>query len=270
MVAGPLHKWGYQHVANECISSQCELADRVYVVQSTEDATGMQPLLDKYHNLTLISNPTTWHHRPGETDEKLTITNRIIKVTVRNLGIGRLAACRDGYTLVLHTNNNWYIPRRNVAALREYCEAFYHTGNVEGKVFGRGQLYDVVMSKPISSILLMNLSGLTEEQIQKWVLDTKLRRPAWDTLPWNFDEVCFVDCNYEMTPEEYGANKLRFADYHTKVWNWPAYMADRVARIREHRSVPLAGLLDYWGQEVAKKCTKEFCSYQILERLGYK
>lgn len=269
MVSGPLHKWGYQHVCRECIASQAEFADHVYLVQSTEDASGTRELLDEYSNVTLISDPSTWHHRPGKTDEKLTVAYKIVEVTIRNLAIGRLAAFRDGYEVVMSTDNNWYIPRRNVNSLRDYCERFHERHESKSKVWGLLQLCDKLFG-PFYGELLSNLAWMDEGQIGAHLLDTKLRLPAPNTIPENINEIHFVDCNYEMYPEECGANLMRFPDYGCETWDWPAYLAGRVARLqRFNLQKPLDIPLDYWGQRIAEKSQPDFMSYQILKAAGF-
>jgi len=271
MPIGPLHKWGYQWVCQECIASQAEFADHVYMVQSTEDRTGVQEILDKFPNVSLISSPETWHHRPGETDEVLTTAGRIVRVAYQNRRIAQMMAWKDGHNIILGTHNNWYIPRKNIASMRMYCEMFRRRSKAVGLMWIVTQLCDRLLGIMHSSLML-NFAGMNEEQVAKQIPDMKMRRITPGKIPKNAGTVHLVDCNYEMTVEEYAANRVRYPDYALNgVWNYEERLAARVTRFKKFGwTKPLDWPLDYWGQLIAAKARPDFYSWQILEAMGLK
>ena len=265
---GPLHKWGYQHVCHECLASQAEFADHVYLVQSTEDATGVQALLDEFSNMTLISNPGTWHHKPGETDEILMGGRSMGAFTtfhMRNLAIGRVAAFGDGYRIVLSTHNNWYIPRRNVTALRQYCEKFGGSGKTTGHTWMISQLHDTLFGPGVRNEGLCNLSGMRNgNKVKAYYPDLKWRHLPVAEIPGNVGEICLVDCSYNLLPYEFEGMQHRFGYPGEASFNWKtrrAQLADRLLRCNVIQKVDL----DYWGKKVAAKSGPEFMGYQILK-----
>jgi len=272
MPIGPLHKWGYQWTCQECIASQAEFADHIYMVQSTQDATGVQEILDKFPNVSLISGPETWHHRPGETDEVLTTAGRIVRVAYQNRRIAQMAAWKDGHDIVLGTHNNWYLPRPNIKALRAYCEDFRRRREILGRAWIVAQLCDKFMGVVYSGLLL-NFGGMNQKQVSHQIPNMKLRRPgSYYPIPQNIRSIYFVDCNYEMTVKEYAANRVRYPDYELHgVWNHKERLAARVQRFRKFGwTKPLDWPLDHWGQLIAAKARPDFYSWQILEAMGLK
>jgi len=269
VAVGPLHKWGYQHVCRECLASQAEFADHVYMVQSTEDATGVQELLDEFNNITLISNQATWHHEPGKTDEVLMGGQCMGVFTtfhMRNLAIGRWAAFDDGYGIVLSTHNNWYIPRRNVAALRQYCEDFERSGKLTCHTWMMPQLHDKLFGPGNQNDGLCNLSGMKDgNQVMAYYPSMKWRHPPLQEIPGNVGEICMVDCSYNLLPSEYEGMQRRFGYPGHESFDWKtrrAQLADRLLR----RNVVQKGRLDYWGEKIAAKSGPEFMGYQILQK----
>jgi len=269
LAIGPLHKWGYQHVCQECMASQAEFADHIYVVQSTEDSTGVEEFLSKYSNVTFISNPSTWHHRPGETDEILTTSKKMTGFHMHNLIKGRLAAFRDGYKIVLSTHNNWYIPRRGIGPLHDYIDKFQATSALTGRMWRFVQLNDTLFGPGARGDFLCNLAGMDEAGIQAYYPRLKWERALGRNVPDNINDVHIVDCMFELYPEEFGAMQERFPDYHTPkgAWDWPKYLEYRVSRFKRFakiESIPL----DYWGQRIADKSQPGFASHYILRELG--
>lgn len=268
VAVGPLHRWGYQHVCRECLASQAEFADYVYMVQSTEDATGVKELLDEFRNITLISSPSTWHHRPGETDEILMGGRSMGAFTtfhMRNLALGRLAAFEDGYRIVLSTHNNWYIPRRNVAALRKYCEDFERSGKTTGHTWMMAQLHDRLFGPGVRNEGLCNLSGMRNgNKVMAYYPGMKWQHLPLQEIPGNVAETCVVDCSYNLLPSEYEGMQRRFGYPENDSFNWEmrrAQLADRLLR----RNVVVKGPLDYWGEKIAAKSGPDFMGYQILK-----
>jgi hypothetical protein len=268
VAVGPLHKWGYQWVCRECLASQAEFADHVYMVQSTEDATGAQELLDEFSNITLISNLSTWHHKPGESDEILMGGRSMGAFTtfhMRNLAFGRMAAFDDGYRIVLSTHNNWYIPRRNVASLRQHCEAFERSGKTTGHSWMMPQLHDRLLGPANRNEGLCNLSGMRNgNKIRAYYPEMKWRHLPVKEIPANVGEICVVDCSYNLLPSEYEGMQRRFGYPGNDSFDWEtrrAQLADRLLR----RNVVVKVPLDYWGEKIAAKSGPDFMGYQILK-----
>lgn len=266
---GPLHKWGYQWTSYECIASQAEFADRVYLIQSTADETGLRTLLDKYSNITLISDPSTWHHKPGEGDEVLTIMpektmSSFTKFHMRNLAIGRWAAAKDGHKVIMSTHSNWYIPCRNVASLRRYCLEFGKSGAATGYGWAMGQIHNKLFGPAVRREALYNPTGLSEAAILASYPDMKARHIDPTQMPPNVNDLCLVDASYNLLPEEFEGMQKRFHYPGNETWNWPDYKAVLVDRIKR-RFVISNDPLDYWGLEIAKKSTPAFMGYQLLQ-----
>lgn len=272
VAVGPLFKWGYQHVCRECLASQVEFADRVYMVQSTEDATGVKELLDECPHITLISNPSTWHHKPGQTDEVLDVGKPnmagMTMFHMRNLGLGRAAAFEDGYRIVLSTHNNWYIPRRNAAALRHYCEDFERSGKMTGHTWMMPQLHDKLLGPAVRNEGLANLASMkSADEVRAYYPGMKWRHLAVNTLPENVEDICMVDCSYNLLPAEYEGMQHRFGYPQHETFNWPerrAQLADRLLR----RNFVLNVELDYWGKLIAAKSGPDWMGYQILHEVN--
>lgn len=271
VAVGPLNKWGYQHVCRECLASQAEFADRVYMVQSTEDATGTRELMDEHDNITLISNPSTWHHRPGETDEVMDGPQKMRSFTkfhMRNLAFGRAAAFEDGYKVVLSTHNNWYIPRRNLDALLEYCEGFYQSGKTTGNTWMMSQLHDRLFGPGVRNEGLVNLSGMKGvAEIMAYYPCMKWRHPLVEEIPGNVGDICVVDCSYNLLSAEYEGMQRRFCYPEHENFDWTRQREILASRLTR-RNVLREGELDYWGKQIAKKSGPDFMGYQILQEAG--
>jgi hypothetical protein len=272
VAVGPLHKWGYQHVCRECLASQAEFADHVYMIQSTEDATGVQELLDEFPNITLISNPATWHHLPGQTDEALPSPHHYMGLFttfhMRNLSIGRGAAFDDGISIVLSTHNNWYIPRRNVSALREYCEEFAAGGTLTGHTWMWSQLHNKLFGPGMRNCGLCNTTGMLDRAaVEEYYPDMKFRYQVRSTIPEQVKNICMVDCSYNLLPSEFEGMHRRFfyPGYRTFDWNSKrAIIASRLMRKCFVQDVPL----DYWGEKIAAKSRPDWMGYQLLQEAG--
>lgn len=263
---GPLHKWGYQWTDYECIASQAEFADRVYLVQSTEDATGVKELTDKYPNITLVSDPMTWHHFPGQSDEELTVDTRphmgaFTTFHMRNLTRGRLEAFKDSYRVVMSTHSNWYVPRQNYTTLRNDCDKFMHTGDHTGYGWALGQIHDRLMGPPVRRDVLCNMTGMDDKQVSAYYPDLKGRH----TIPPScvFD-ICMIDASYNLLPEEFGGMQKRMHYPGSDTWTWNDYRILLTERLNR-RCVLLDETPDYWGQRIADKSTPDFMGYQLLQ-----
>ena len=271
VAVGPLHKWGYQHVCCECLASQAEFAERVYMVQSTADATGAE-LLAARANITFLSSPATWHHRPGATDEVLDVGTPgmagFTKFHMRNLALGRQAAFQDGYRLILSTHNNWYIPRRNGAALRQYCADFERSGQRTGATWMIAQLHNKLLGPGVRNEGLANLDGLDEEGARAYYPDMKWRHPPIAEIPGNISDICVVDCSYNLLPAEYEGMQRRFGYPGAEHFDWPSYRAVLANRLRRRNAV-LNMPLDFWGQQIAAKSGPDWMGYQLLQQVGW-
>jgi len=273
VAVGPLHKWGYQHVCRECLASQAEFADHVYMVQSTEDATGVRELLDEFSNITLISDPSTWHHKPSETDERMSAMraqtmNYFTKFHMRNLAIGRAAAFDDGYKIVLSTHNNWYIPRRNISTLREYCEGFEQSGETTGNTWMMSQLHDRLFGPGVRNEGLVNLGNMrSREEVIAYYPCMKWRHIPFEEIPGNVGDICMVDCSYDLLPSEYEGMQHRFGYPEHESFDW-AIQRERLAGRLLRRNVVVDVPLDYWGERIAAKSGPDFMGHQILQEAG--
>jgi hypothetical protein len=261
---GPLHKWGYQHTYRECIASQAQFADHVYMVQSTADETGVQELLDEFKNVTLISNPETWHHAPGATDEVLAFSS-FTRFHQRNLSIGRGAAFDDGYRVILSTHSNWYIPRRNKTALRKYCQEFERTGELTGHTWLMQQLHNKLFGPGLRNEGLCNVVNMSQRaDVEAYYPDMKWRHVDRAVIPPNVGNICMVDCSYNLLPSEYEGMQHRFYYPGHKGFVWEMRREQLAGRL-SRRGVARKGALDYWGKKIAAKSGPEWMGYQILQ-----
>jgi len=267
LATGPAHKWGYQHVYAECLASQAEFADCIYLVQSTSDDTGIPEVLSRHSNIVFISNPSTWHHKLGETDEAMTTFPNMTEFHMRNLTIGRFAAFQDGYRVVLSSHTNWYIPRNNADNLRAYCERFYSTGQRTGKLWIVAQLADVLWGPGACGDFLCNLTDMDENGVWAYYPRLKFDRARAGTIPNNVENICVVDCPYELTPDEFGNNQLRWPEYRTLHWDAKDYITRRAERLNRIGFLQTTSL-DYWGRLIAAKSRSDFLSHSILEAMN--
>lgn len=273
LAIGPLHKWGYQHTCHECIASQAEFADHIYLVQSTADATGVPELLNEFGNVTLISNPSTWHHKPGRTDEVVDIgmpmalrQGFLPTFHMRNLATGRAAAFDDGYKVVLSTHVNWYIPRSNVKTLRTYCEDFEKSDRLTGNTWMIAQLHDKLIGPASRNEGLCNLEDMIGgDEVRAYYGDLKWRHPPLNEIPDNVNEICVVDCSYNLLPSEFEGMQRRMYYPGYETFDWPTCRMQLASRM-SHRNAVLKIPLDYWGEKIAAKSGPEFMGYQILQK----
>jgi hypothetical protein len=263
---GPLHKWGYQWTAYECLASQAEFADVVYLVQSTSDATGVKELQEKYPNIVLISNRLTWHHKPGEGDDNLTvypdpIMGSFTTFHMRNLSIGRRVAFVDGHNIVMSTHSNWYIPQKNIEPLREYCKDFEKSGVVSCDGWAIGQLHDRLNGPAVRRETICNLTGLDEHLVMTYYPEMKGRHfsPPDDVM-----DICLVDASYNLLPAEFEGMQRRFHYPESETFEWETYKEKLIARMKR-KTYLLDEPLDYWGELIARKSTPDFMGYQLLQ-----
>lgn len=260
---GWLDSHGYQYVYRDCIGSMCEFADKVYLIQSTRDKAGVYDLLCAYPKIVYIADERTWFADSEDAAPVYGFHNR-------NLAIGMQAATRDGAECIVGMHNNWYIPRRNMAALRARCEATVGAG-LAYEWLNRGtQLGSILFHTSHHVKFIVNpkfpgnmIAGKVADKAHKWYPPAS----EWPVA----DATMVVDVPLEMTLQDQ-------ADY----WNWAQCYEGRVggskvfdwANIKPlilhdlaHKAVS-KDPLDAIGRTIAHNSRPDFVSHIILKEAG--
>jgi hypothetical protein len=262
---GWLDSHGYQYVAPTCIGSMAEFADVVYLVQSTRNRNGVDELMRAYPNIVHIADDRTWFSDYPDEHE---ITHPWFHN--RNLGIGMQTAAADGADCIVGMHNNWYIPRRNMAALRARCEAVVRE-NVPIEWLYRGtQLANALFHVSHHVKFIVNAHHLECFAPGK-VADKarKLYPPA--SRFKELDATMVVDAPLEMPMAD-------LAD----VWNWSKCYDGRVGgstvfkweafRPIYRKDVSHKAMsrdpLDRIGEMIARDSRKDFVSHIVLQDMG--
>jgi len=242
-----------------------KFADVVYLVQSTRNKNGVDELTQAYPNIVHIADERTWFSSREDEGE---ITNKWFHN--RNLGIGMQAAAGDGADCIVGMHNNWYIPRRNFAALRARCEAAIREGKPQEWLYRGTQLGSVLFHVSHHVKFIVNPKhpecmepGKVADKSHKWY-------PPFDQF-LELDKTMVVDVPLEMTLADLAA-----------VWNWSQCYGGRVGGATvfnwdvfrpiykkdvSHKTISIDPLDDI-GAEIARNSRPDFVSHIILKDLG--
>ena len=103
---GPLNRYGYEHVATDCIASMADFADHVFLMQSARDKAGVETVLRANGGrVTLVSDERTWFDAKDGKEQF-----DALKV-MANVDLG--AELAEGYDVAICLMVNWYVPPKN-------------------------------------------------------------------------------------------------------------------------------------------------------------
>jgi hypothetical protein len=105
-----------------------------------------------------------------------------------------------------------------------------------------------------------------EEDVLGYYPRLKFDRVPEGEIPDGVRYICVVDCPYELTANEFGANQVRFPEYRTLQWDKDKFILERANRIRRIGSKQ-SWELDYWGKLIASKSMPDFLSHDLLEAI---
>lgn len=262
---GWLSSHGYQNVSSTCIGSMAEFADTVYLVQSTRDRRGVDELMHAYQNIIHIADRRTWF---SDYEDEHEITFPYFHN--RNLAIGMQTAAHDGAECILGMHNNWYIPRRNMAALRARCEATIRNGK-PFEWLNRGmQLAHVLFHTSHHVPFIVNpkfpehiVAGKVGDKARKFMPSANRYKTE--------DSTMVVDVPLEMTMEDLAAVWDFSFCYNGRVGG------SRVFRWETFRPIYHAGIrkkavsnepLDSIGEIIARNSRPDFVSHIMLKDFG--
>ena len=263
--AGWLDSHGYQFVCRECIGSMAEFADVVYLVQSTRNRNGVDELMQEYPNIVHIADERTWF---SDYPDEREITH--FGFHNRNLGIGMRTAAEDGAECIMGMHNNWYIPRRNMAALRARCENAIRDGKPLEWLYRGTQLGSVLFHVSHHVKFIVNPTHPECMEHGKVADKAHKRYPPADQFP-ELDKTMVVDVPLEMRMTDLAA-VWNFSKCYggrvggSLVFKWEAFKP--IYRKDVSHKVPCPGPLDSIGEVIARNSQKDFVSHLVLQDLG--
>ncbi len=194
---GPLDKYGYGHVAADCIASMVDFADHVFLMQSARDQKG-NGLIPKDGHITLISDERTWF--AGGFDAQKVMDNA-------DLG----ADLADGYDVAMCMMLNWYVPPQNT--LRQACQRVAGSKAGWGWLYRRDQLgmqmFHANTRLPWIVALRPNRWHFAIDSVKRDSLAIPWERGDWP----EHNQMSVVDLQLEMTREEM-QERLEFVRFH--------------------------------------------------------
>lgn len=274
---GWLDSHGYQYVAPTCIGSMAEFADVVYLVQSTRHAGGVAELMQTYPNIIHIANSYTWFS--DREDESSLIPG----FHNRNLGIGMQTAAADGAECIVGMHDNWYIPRRNMAALRARCETAIRDDAQREWLYRGTQLGNVLFHASHRVKFVVNpkyagmmIPGAVADKAHKFYTIQAKAEDMTMTVEEMFAEtdsamVVDVPLEFPMSDMEslfnwsqcYGG---RMGIGGSTVFDWDNFKP--VYHSLMGKKSPSAEPLDSIGEEIARISQPDFMSHIVLRDLG--
>ena len=261
---GHLDRHGYQHVCGECVDSMAAFADRVYLVQSTRNDTGVDRLLEAYPNAVHISDERTWFARRPDGSEWFDAYK-----VLENANVGAAAARADGMDCVVCLFVNNYVPDFTAGALADKCQRLVKDRMKWDWLYRKDQLSDVLFRASVRLPFIVNLSapglrfaadslavdseihvmerGDFGEMDGEAVIDVQLEITRGDLE----DKMNFIRCYHDLVPK-----RRPFFDWEY----WRKYYVDKFQqKIRSDEP------LDRWGCEVASKSRPDLVSREILK-----
>lgn len=261
---GPLDRYGYQHVYQECIASMCDCANLVVLVGSTRKNKEMGELGYAHGNLIRLSNELTWFDLV-DSEEYFDIQ----KVDM-NIDFGlEYATYHCDIALVMEVNQ--YIPPAARVPLRLRCEQVLQSGEPYGWYYRRdflaGQMFHANLRRP----WIVALPSRVKFVPDGIMLDGEPVKLPHVRGNWpEEDEAAIVDAQLEFTPQDFEEkyNFIRcYADLEpsrSPVFDWNVWFPYMVNKFRKKT---MGGELDPIGRRLLGRMQPDFVSRMVLEEL---
>jgi hypothetical protein len=267
---GNLNRMGYQNVAEPCINSMAEFADRVYLVQSMrDDDDAFLWALDRWNNIEVVAGWHTYMARNVDGTQRFN-SMRILE----NCNVGLKEAREEGCdaAVVLFSNN--YIPEPSMEPLKRALKTMlsrgdpwawhYRMDQLAGQLFHASVMMPFLVNLHSRPLMRIAFDAITDEQ------------GVWKMKRGNFSECdgrAIVDVQLEMTVEDL-AEKMNFircyADLVPKrspVFSWDGYWRKYYIE-KFKRKAKSDAPLSPTGQRIAELCEPDFVSREVLGALG--
>lgn len=251
---GHLNKYGYQYINYDCLRSQATLADRLYLVHSTRDRTGVSELLKKIPNIIYISEESTWFGLNQKGKEIYDIHK-----VVRNSNVGLEVGISDGMDCMIQMANNWYIAEPEV--LVEHCYKMLCESRGWVWLYRKDQLVDTMFHASTRIPWIFNSSI---PNLSRWGLDSLCL--VGKVINWEHGDFrshnkgAVVDVALEMLLSDleakldyFGRNRNEGIDY-------------SVGRFQREKHISSESLSPT-GLSIAASSQPDFVSNEVLKRL---
>jgi len=257
---GWLYKMGYQHIYQECLGSQADFGERLYLIQSVRNSTGLEFLIDNYPGkIKHVADERTWCSENADDSNPRDFFHN------SNLRLGLDLAMQDGFDAALVMHSNWYIPETNAENIRQSLQKVCESGAAFGLVYRLGQFYNRLFSTNSAFSFLVNLREWGNHRLERFN-DKYTRAP----MGAEENQRAIVDCPMEMPLADYEAimnwGGYNQRNYRADGFRWDYYRDLAVRKICA--SKPIAGL-SQTGEQIASKSRPDFISHEILRLAGY-
>lgn len=261
---GSLADYGYQHVYWECIASQAQLCDEVFLFQSLDDPRNLPELLAAFQNVRLISNEFTL--APGgvysvdHSKQRAQYDQKYIRDA--------------GFDVVLLLSSNWYISETRLEGVRRWCDSFYAFGEPVGWIYRSDQLSDRLFhsSKRLPYLLR------ADSYPTSWLSYVPDGAFEWGELKnvesgnfSDYDQWSLIDVPMEMTLNELKAKIDFVRGYHDilpkrpEVFEWEYWQRYYFSKFKQKKMS--AEKLSPTGKAIADKHRSDFVSEELLRSL---
>lgn len=257
---GWLYKMGYQYTYRECLGSQAAWGDRLYLIQSVRDSTGVYYLLDNYPGkVKHIADERTWCSENSDDSNPRDFFHN------SNMRLGLDLAMADGFDAALVMHSNWYIPETNAANIRQSLHKVCESGAAFGLVYRQGQFAGRLFSTNSAFNFLVNLREWGNHRLERF-------NDKYTRVPMGADENsrAIVDCPMEMPLADYEAI-MTWGGYNQRLYRaddfrWEFYRDLAARKLRG--STPIAEL-SQTGARIAANSRPDFISHEVLRMAGY-
>lgn len=265
---GELNRYGYHHIAQECIKSMANFADKVFLVSSSRETLSGPKDWPRWvnPNVEIISDTRTWFARTPEGTEWFDAYK-----VLENVNIGVYEARQEGADVVMCLFCNNYIPEAAHEGLRMRCEKVASGEHIWSSYYRKDQLYDRLFSASVSMPFIIN-----SRDIYRFAADaiTNGEHIAWMERGdySEFDNEAVVDVQLEMTLMDL-RNKLNFMRCYSdlvpkrKPEFDEGYWLDYYIKKFQLKRLDPGQSLDKIGRAIAEKSRSDFVSRYVLEKL---
>jgi len=263
---GPLDRYGYQNVYQECIASMCSLGDLVLLISSTRSNVEALELAKKHTNMRLIAGPSTYFKRTKGTEVF------DVQKVVDNVNYGLRLASVYECDCAIEIDVNQYVPNGSIDPLRARCADVLENGANFGWYYRRdyldGQMFHASLRRPRIFRLPLQVTH-TIDGIDGIINDSAHLHQVRGNWPEE-DYAAIVDAQLEMTPKDW-EEKLNFIRCYkeleptrSETFEW-GYWFDYM--VRKYRKKMPGGELDEIGQVLLTKRNPDYVSSLVREAL---